>query len=80
MISKPHWDNAARIKRTFTSLAREYKNDTTKGNVFGKKLRGRYTKKDYVIDSSNSEYPFATRIKFPELVSIYEMYVCVIKA
>ena len=69
LLTKPHWDNDQRIQRAFTDLAREYKNDSTIGNVFGKTLRGRRVKNDYVIDSSNSKYPYASRIPFKEEVS-----------
>ena len=37
--------------------------------MFGQELRGRQVKNDYVIDSSNSEYPYASRIQFQEEVS-----------
>ena len=66
LINKPHWDNDLRIKNAFIDLAKEYKNDSTIGNVFGQQLRGRRVKNDYVIDSSNSEYPYASRIMFKE--------------
>ena len=69
LLNKPHWDNDRRIERTFIDLARQYKNDSSIGNVFGKPLRGRRVKNDYVFDSSNSEYPYASRIPFKEEVS-----------
>ena len=69
LLNKPHWDNDRRIERAFIDLARQYKNDSTIGNVFGKPLRGRRVKNDYVFDSSNSDYPFASRIPFEEEVS-----------
>ena len=68
MLNKPHWDNAERIKNAFIELARAYKNDSSIGNVFGKPLRGRRVKNDYVIDSSNSMYPYAKEIEFKEEV------------
>ena len=51
-----------------SNLARAYKNDSSIGNVFGKALRGRRVKNDYVIDSSNSIYPYAKQIEFKEEV------------
>ena len=76
LISKPHWDNNERIKKAFQSLATEYKNDSTIGNVFGKTLRGQYKKNDYIIESSNSRYPYASRIPFTEAVSLLIIYQC----
>ena len=68
LLNKPHWDNAERIRNAFIDLARAYKNDSSVGNVFGKPLRGRRVKNDYVIDSSNSMYPYAKQIEFREEV------------
>ena len=76
LISKPHWNNNERIKKAFQSLATEYKNDSTIGNVFGKTLRGQYKKNDYIIESSNSKYPYASRIPFTEAVSLHIIYQC----
>ena len=42
--------------------------------MFGKTLRGQYTKNDYIIESSNSRYPYASRIPFIEAVSLYAIY------
>jgi hypothetical protein len=74
LLNKPHWDNDRRIERAFIDLARQYKNDSTIGNVFGKPLRGRRVKNDYVFDSSNSDYPYASRIPFKEEVSANLIY------
>ena len=68
LLTKPHWDNHLRIKRTFIDVARQYKNDTSVGNVFGTQLKGRRVKNDYIIDSSNSMYPYASRIPIEEEV------------
>ena len=46
LLNKPHWDNDRRIERTFIDLARQYKNDSSIGNVFGKPLRGRRVKNE----------------------------------
>ena len=77
LLTKPHWDNNLRIRRAFIDLARQYKNDSTIGNVFGKPLRGRRVKNDYVFDSSNSDYPFAERIPFTEEVSSKLIYLLI---
>ena len=71
LLNKPHWDNDWRIKRAFVDLARQYKNDSTIGNVFGRQLRGKRVKNDYVIDYpfDYDRYPFASRIPFEEEVS-----------
>ena len=51
-------------------MARQYKNDTSIGNVFGTPLKGRRVKNDYIIDSSNSIYPYASRIPIEEEVTL----------
>ena len=79
LLNKPHWDNAERIRSAFIELARAYKNDSSIGNVFGKPLRGRRVKNDYVIDSSNSMYPYAKQIEIIDEVRYFFIFYCLIK-
>ena len=78
LLNKPHWDNAERIRSAFIELARAYKNDSSIGNVFGKPLRGRRVKNDYVIDSSNSMYPYAKQIEIIDEVRYFFIFYCVL--
>ena len=79
LLNKPHWDNAERIRSAFIELARAYKNDSSIGNVFGKPLRGRRVKNDYVIDSSNSMYPYAKQIEIIDEVRYLFIFHCFIR-
>ena len=51
-LTQPHWDNDRRIETAFEDLITIYRNQSEdEKSVLGKRVLGKYTKRDYIVDN-----------------------------
>ena len=51
-LTQPHWDNDRRIEKAFEELTIIYRNQSAdEKSVLGKRVLGKYTKRDYIVDN-----------------------------
>ena len=68
-LTRPHWDNDRRIENAFENLVNVYKNQSEEEeNVLGKRVLGKFTKRDYVVDNFPHSH-IAKRIQIIEEVN-----------
>ena len=52
-LTRPHWDNHRRIENAFEELITIYRNQSAdEESVLGKRVLGKYTKRDYIVDNA----------------------------
>lgn len=67
-LNQPHWDNNRRIETAFEGLVEIYRNQSAdERNVLGKRVQGKYVKRDYIIDDPPNTH-VAKRIEIKEKV------------